>query len=135
MRQVILFAPVTPQQFAATPLTEQPLGSGVQVSPEGQLSQQMPFESTSWQWQTSPSGMHVPESHSEVLGAPQVPSLRVVSKMLHFTAPSPGNMHIAIEVIVEPPQQSLSFEQRSPWMRQPPAGWQTVEDVVPYAPQ
>ena len=56
---VILFAPVTPQQLALTELTEQPLGSGLHVSPAGQLSQHMPFESNSWQWQTSPSGMQV----------------------------------------------------------------------------
>jgi hypothetical protein len=59
-RQVILLAPGLLQQSALTPLTEQPLGSDLHVSPDGQLSQQMPFESTSWQWQTSPSGTHVP---------------------------------------------------------------------------
>jgi hypothetical protein len=49
--------------------------------------------------------------------------------MLHFTSPSPGRTHIEAEL---PPQQSLSVVQRSPWMRQPPAGWQIVELVVPY---
>jgi hypothetical protein len=77
MRHVILFAPGFPQQLALTPLTEQPLGSGLHVSPIGQLSQQMPFESTSWQWHTSPSGMQVPEVQVDPLGAPHVPSLRV----------------------------------------------------------
>ncbi len=68
-RQVILLAPGLPQQLALTPLTEQPLGIGLQVSPPGQLSQQIPFESTSWQWQTSPSGMQVPEVQLDPCGA------------------------------------------------------------------
>jgi hypothetical protein len=127
-----LFAPGLPQQFAFTPLTEQPLGSEWQVSPAGQLSQQMPFESTSWQWQTSPSGTHVPDVQADPLGFEQVPSFRVASKIWHVTSPSPGSTHI---VAGAPPQQSEFCEHRSPWMRQPPAGWQMVESLVPYFPQ
>jgi hypothetical protein len=130
-RQVILLAPGLPQQFALTPLTEHPLGSDLQVWPAGQLSQQMPFESTSPQWQTSPSGMQVPEVQLDACGFWHVPSPRVLSKMRHLTSPSPGSVHIP----VLPPQQSESWRHRSPWMRQPPAGWQTVEPLVPNAPQ
>jgi hypothetical protein len=131
-RQVILFAPVVPQQLALTPLTEQPLGNGLHVSPAGQLSQQMPLESTSWQWQTSPSGMQVPCVQLDPCGAWHVPRPRFESKIMHLTSPSPGSVHIEAEA---PPQQSASWRHRSPWMRQPPAGWQTVEPVLPYSPQ
>ena len=131
-RQVILLAPVTPQQSALTPLTEHMLGSGLQVSPLGQLSQQKPLESTSWQWQTSPSGMQVPDVQLDTIGAWQVPRPRAVSKIWHLTSPSPGRVHILSEL---PPQQSPSWRHRSPWMRQPPAGWQTFEPLLPYAPQ
>ena len=90
-----------PQQSALTEFTEQPLGSGLHVSPAGQLSQQMPFESNSWQWQTSPSGMQLlllqPGAVVQTaglgqlvpLGALQVPRWRVVSKMLQTTSPEP----------------------------------------------
>jgi hypothetical protein len=104
MRQVILLAPGLPQQFAFTPLTEHPLGSDLHVSPAGQESQQMPFESTSPQWQTSPSGMHVPDVQFDPCGGWQVPRPRVLSKMAHFTSPSPGSVHMP-EL---PPQQSES---------------------------
>ena len=104
-RQVFLFAPVTPQQSALTPLTEHMLGRGLQVSPCGQLSQQIPLESTSWQWQTSPSGMQVPCVQLDTMGGWQVPSPRAVSKIWHLTSPSPGSVHILSEL---PPQQSAS---------------------------
>jgi hypothetical protein len=122
-RQVILFAPGLVQQSALTPETEQPLGIGLHVSPIGQLSQQMPFESMSWQWQTSPSGIHVPPPVATLqlppFGGEQTPSPRAVSKIVHFTSPSPGSGHM---FPVLPPQQSESWWQRSPWIRQPPAG-------------
>ena len=143
--QVILLAPVTPQQSALTEFTEQPLGSGLQVSPCGQLSQQMPFESNSWQWQTSPSGMqalllqpgwpaivHTAGFGQLVpLGAPQVPRWRVASKMLQTTSPEPSS----VQASGSPPQQSEFLVQSSPRTRQPPAGWQMVALVLPNTPQ
>jgi hypothetical protein len=142
--QVILFAPVMPQQSALTEFTEQPLGSGLHVSPDGQLSQQMPFESNSWQWQTSPSGMQVlllqpgwPAVQVDVLGqlvplgALHVPRWRVVSKILQTTSPEPSS----VQASGSPPQQSEFLLQRSPRTRQPPAGWQIVAVVLPNTPQ
>ena len=102
-RQAILLAPVAPQQLALTELTEHPLGSGVPP-----LVTQMPvLGSNCVQWQTSPSGMHVlllqPGSFGLVhtagfgqyvpLGALQVPSPRLVSKMLQTTSPEPWSVH------------------------------------------
>jgi len=127
-RQAILLAPVAPQQSELIEFTEQPLGSGVPP-----LVTQMPvLGSYCVQWQTSPSGMQVlllqPGSFGLVqtagigqfppLGTLQVPSPRLVSKMLQTTSPAPWRL----QAMSSPPQQSESWRQRSPRMRQPPAG-------------
>jgi hypothetical protein len=64
-------------------------------------------------------------------GLVQTPRPRAVSKIWHVTSPSPGRGHELGTPTVLPPQQSESLRHVSPWMRQPPAGWQTFEVVVP----
>jgi hypothetical protein len=70
------------------------------------------------------------------LGVPQtLTDLGLVgSAGTHVTLPAPGKSMHALG-LVSPPQQSASVLQMSPWIRQPPAGWQMVEPVVPNWPQ
>jgi hypothetical protein len=93
----------------------------------------------SWQWQTSPSGMQeeVVDCGLQLFpwGLAQTPRPRALSKIWQLTSPSPGSGHEFGAPTVLPPQQSESLRQVSPWMRQPPAGWQTVELVLPNKPQ
>jgi hypothetical protein len=75
-------------------------------------------------WHVSPSGRHAPPLQVLEVGLRQIPGVVAVAPW-HVTVPAPGRPVLQ----ASPPQQSLSFRQRSPSTWQPLAGWQMLTPV------
>jgi hypothetical protein len=75
-----------------------------------------------------PSGIQAlpqlwPAGQFDGVGVEQAPICGNPERATHLTSPAPGTESMNV---VSPPQQSASCVHRSPWTRQPDAGWQIL---------